>query len=131
MTREELEFIENTMDEIKEKVICAKDLRPFLRDRTLLYGYTCDRKTFHVYLKDMEIHVVTYFTDYSGNTPKPVNLSEVFIKSNEDFISNKRLYPETCDYHFCKLLKRKGIHLPFTTYNEKRPKTDFYGFVVN
>lgn len=23
-------------------------------DRTLLYGYTCDRDTFHVYIKDMK-----------------------------------------------------------------------------
>lgn len=39
MTREEFGFIENTMNNIRERIICAKDLRPFLRDRTLLYGY--------------------------------------------------------------------------------------------
>ena len=28
-------------------------------DRTLLYGYTCDKDTFHVYIKNMKIHIIT------------------------------------------------------------------------
>lgn len=40
-----LEYVEE-----KDKLITGDDLVNE-RDRTLLYGYTCDRKTFHVYLK--------------------------------------------------------------------------------
>jgi hypothetical protein len=32
-------------------------------DRTLLFGYTCDRQTFHVYLKDGEINRIVYDRD--------------------------------------------------------------------
>ncbi len=131
MTREELGFIENTTDNIRERIICAKDLRPFLRDRTLLYGYTCKGKTFHVYLKNEKIHAVTYFVDYTDRVPTPKDMSVIAIEKNEDYIPDKRLYPEACDYHFCELLKKKGIALPFTGYNEERPKDDFYGFTLD
>lgn len=39
-------------------------------------------------------------------------------------------YPETCDYEFCKLLKERGISLPFTGFNEKRTLRDYYGFTL-
>lgn len=51
MTEQEMEMIAR-IDEIRNRPYRAEDLKPFLKDRTLLYGYTCDRKTFHVYLKD-------------------------------------------------------------------------------
>ena len=57
MTEQEMEMIAR-IDEIRNRPYRADDLKPFLKDRTLLYGYTCDRKTFHVYLKDKEIHTV-------------------------------------------------------------------------
>lgn len=129
MTEKELELILYT-DKKKEEVLEAMDLKPQLKDRTLLYGYTCERKTFHVYLKNMKIHVVVYNVDYSGNKPRPVNMREIEVHSNQDYIPDKRLYPETCDYRFCKLLKRYGLWLPFTTYDEKRPKCTFYGYTL-
>ena len=121
-----LKILENE----KESVLCADDLKPHLKYRTLLYGYTCENETFHVYLKDGKIHAVAYFNDYSDDTVKPKNMREIKIENNRDFIPDKRLYPEACDYHFCKLLKLRDIHLPFTTWNEKRAKKDFYGFVL-
>ncbi len=102
-------------------------------DRTLLYGYTMERSTFHVYLKDMKIHTVVYNTDYSGDNPKPKNMIEVEVISNHDYIPDKRLYPERCDYEFCKLLKGNNVHsLPFTTFDTDRhiDKSDFYGFTL-
>lgn len=72
-------------------------------DRTLLHGYTCDRDTFHVYIKDMKIHTVTYRTDYKNNTP--IFMEEIQIAKNDDYIPNKRLYPETCDFEFCEKLR--------------------------
>ena len=129
MTKQEMEMIEK-IDRIKDTPFSAKDLSPFVKDRTLLYGYTCDRKTFHVYLKNMEIHTVTYNVDHSGNKPRPNNMTEISVLSNRDFVPNKRLYPEACDYAFCKLLKNANIYLPFTSFNENRPKKDFYGFTL-
>ena len=129
MTKTELELIEN-IDKTKDKPICADDLKPFLKDRTLLYGYTCDRRTFHVYIKGVKIYTVIYDNDYSGDKIKPKNIKEISVKSNYDYIPDKRLYPETCDYQFCKLLKKCDINLPFTGFNEERLVQDFYGFTL-
>lgn len=129
MTKQEMEMIEN-IDGIKNRPFCAKDLSPLLKDRTLLYGYTCDRRTFHVYLKDLKIHTVIYNVDYSCDNPKPKNMIEISVSSNMDYVPDKRLYPETCDYKFCKLLKNANIKLPFTAFNENRPIQDFYGFTL-
>ena len=129
MNRSEYELIE-VLDNVEESIICAEDLKPHLKNRTLLYGYTCDRATFHVYLKDGKIHIVVYFNDYSSGVVKPKDMFEVIATSNKDFVPDKRLYPEACDYHFCKLLKLRNIHLPFTTWNENRAEQDYYGFTL-
>lgn len=127
MTLRELEFLEN-VNKIDE-LINAKDLLN-TKDRTLLYGYTCARETFHVYLKNNEIHIVIYNNDYSGDYTKPKNMRELAIKSNYDYVPDKRLYPEACDYEFCKLLKERDISLPFTGFNEERTIRDYYGFTL-
>mgnify|MGYP007039915543 FL=1 len=57
-------------------------------------------------------------------------MREISIKSNDNYIPDKRLYPETCDYEFCVLLKERDIYLPFTTYDEKRPLRNYYGFTL-
>lgn len=97
-------------------------------DRTLLYGYTCDRDTFHVYIKDMKIHAVTYRTDYENNAI--IFMEEIQIAKNDDYIPNKRLYPETCDFEFCEKLKKLGCRLPFTTWSDGRSEAQFYGFTL-
>ena len=114
----------------KERVICVDDLKPHLKERTLLYGFTCERETFHVYLKNDEIHIVVYHNDYSGDVAKPKCMREITATSNYSFVPDKRLYPEACDYKFCKLLKSRDIYLPFTTWNENRETKDFYGFTL-
>ena len=113
-----------------DKLIIVEDLKPYITDRTLLYGYTCNRDTFHVYLKNQEIHTVIYNTDYSGKVAKPINMRKVFVKNNQDFIPDKRIYPEASDYTFCKLLKEKNCHLPFTFFNKERKESKFYGFTL-
>lgn len=97
-------------------------------DRTLLYGYTCGRDTFHVYVKDMKIHAVTYITDYKNNAPN--FMAEISVNSNEDYLPDKRLYPEACDYEFCEKLKKLGCHLPFTIWSDGRAEAQFYGFTL-
>ena len=92
-------------------------------DRTLLYGYDCDRNTFHVYLKDENIHVVKY------NSSKILTVLNVF--SNEDYVPNKRVYPQYSDFEFCKLLIEKDVYIPFSNYEEPIKNTDiFVGEVV-
>lgn len=48
--------------------IQAEDLFD-ISDRTLLYGYTCNIDTFHVYVKDKQIHTVLYRVDYQNDMP--------------------------------------------------------------
>ena len=95
---------------LPERRIIGDDLKN-QEDRTLLYGYTCERDTWHVYLKDGKIHVVIY--EYK-QSPREVNTA-----TNEGFVPDKRLYPERCDFEFCKLLADYDVYLPFTTYDEK------------
>ena len=117
----------------EEDIIYAHHLYPYTLDRTLLYGYTCERETFHVYLKDNEIFVVIYNTEYYRGAPTPRNMRRIKVTSNRDYVPNKRLYPERCDYVFCKMLKDKGIQLPFTTWTDGGSATDrdYYGFTLD
>lgn len=119
------------LDEEKYEVITASDLRPYLYDKTLMYGYTCERKTFHVYVKDGEIYVVTYNNDYSTDKVRPKNMEQIIVRSNYDYVPDKRLYPERCEYHFCRMLKEKGVNLPFTTWNDNIDENcKYYGFTL-
>lgn len=127
MTQKEFDILEATNK--KDEVISAKVLSN-TTDRTLLYGYTCARETFHVYLKNGEIHTVVYGNDYSGTSKQPKNIREILVSSNYDYIPDKRLYPEACDYEFCKLLKERNISLLFVAYNENRDVRNFYGFIL-
>lgn len=91
--------------------------------RTLLYGYTCDRDTWHVYLFEGVIYCVVY----SFNCEPEL----VQINDNYDFVPDKRLYPARCDYEFSLLLKMRGVNLPFTCFDSKEltahKSNGFYG----
>jgi hypothetical protein len=57
----------------------------------------------------------------------------VEIRENEDYIPSKRLYPERCDFEFCKLLKETDVNLPFTTFDAKNAeykKGPYYGEIL-
>ena len=90
-------------------------------ERTLLYGYDCNRNTWHTYIKDGEIKTIKY--NYE-ELP-----TELLVNSNAHYIPNKRLYPSACDYEFCKLLKLKGVYLPFTGFEEREVK-QYYGKII-
>ena len=92
-------------------------------DRTLIYGYDIERNMFHLYLKYEKFNFIKY------NSNKEVisygyGLSKICA---EDCIPDKRVYPEACDYYFCKLLMNKGVKIPFTTFNRNRVEKQFYG----
>lgn len=117
MNKEQYEKLDNVSEETI-RIIVASDLRD-MSDRTLLYGYTCDRDTWHVYIQKNHIYTVIYKHD-----DEPCEFS---IGDNTHYVPNKRLYPETCDYEFCKLLKEKGVYLPFTTWQDRPEKKQYYG----
>lgn len=113
--------------------ISVKELRN-KEDRTLLWGYTLERHSHHVYLKDGEIHVVEY-TGEDQSKPDFVlfrHLSDEAMEiEGSHLIPGKRLYPEACDVEFCKLLRLKGFSLPFTTWDDNRQQRQFHGSVSN
>lgn len=125
MNKQEFELVNFTISE-PEVVISPDDLEN-KSDRTLLYGYTCDRDTWHVYIKDEVIHTIWY-----NSREDDIVICELpnYI-SNEQYIPNKRLYPECCDFEFCSLLKNKEVHLPFTTWDDNRDREEeqFYGLI--
>lgn len=110
----------NDLRDISEihKVITISDLKN-TTDRTLIYGYTCERDTWHVYIHKNHIYTVIYKYKESPE--------QIEIKDNYYYVPDKRLYPECCDYEFCKLLKEKGIDLPFTTWTDRKEKKVYYG----
>lgn len=91
-------------------------------NRTLVYGYTKDRGTFHVYLKDGCIHIKIY-----GLRGSEWVMDEDNVLTDESYVPDKRAYPETCDFEFCKLLRYRGICIPFTTWTDGREVKQFYG----
>jgi len=101
-----------------------------LRDktpRTLLYGYTCNRDTWHVYLdKNEQINLAVYEGSRTGNY---ISHSTKMKFEAHSLIPNKRVYPAACDLEFCELLKSKGIEIPYTTY-QKRETKQFHGYLI-
>lgn len=105
------------------KVLTVDDLEN-KSPRTLLYGYTIERMTWHVYLNEQGEIVVMEYDRHTKPVQKPV-------QENQDFVPSKRLYPERCDFEFCKLLTERNIYLSFTTadfedFQEKR----YYGATI-
>lgn len=90
-------------------------------ERTLLFGYTNNRDTFHVYVDGLKLHKVIY------NHQNEI----IFYETGEELklitiVPDKRLYPEACDFEFCSLLKTKSVSLPFTTFNPSRPLDELF-----
>ena len=130
MTKEWFDKL-NTLFNEEANLIRADQLRPYLYNKTLLYGYTCEKETFHVYIKDKQIYVVVYNTECLNGKPVPKNMRQIKVKVNQDYVPDKRLYPERCDYNFCVLLKEKGIDLPFTAFSEGfNWDSPYYGFTL-
>ncbi|MCA1379476.1 hypothetical protein I6F34_01405 [Bradyrhizobium sp. BRP05] len=110
MTEEQLAFL-TRVTELPRMI--GPDQGP---DRTLLYGYDCDRATWHIYQKDGELHRVIYRPSDLDSRTKPEVHDHGPALDAETLSPNKRLYPEACDFDFCAKLKALGVHLSFTTY---------------
>lgn len=116
MNKQEFDALKQVGEKVQ--VLTIEDLTD-KTPRTLLYGYTTNRWTWHVYLSEDGIEAICY--------REPNDLNSITIEENSDFVPNKRLHPEACDFEFCQLLKQEGIPLPFTTWNEEREEKTFYG----
>lgn len=84
-------------------------------DRTLVYGYTLNRDTFHVYMENGVIHRVIY------NFHKGV--IDYAVEPNltaGDCYPDKRSYPESCDREFSYWMAENGRPLCFTTFDVSR-----------
>lgn len=125
MTKRELEILQQIAPE--ENLIDISMLAD-RSDRTLLWGYTCARSSWHVYIGYGDIQLYCY--EGIERWRKTIFHKELNKFEVEEVIPDKRLYPEACDYEFCKLLKSKGAYLPFTIYQENRPYSQFYGEVL-
>lgn len=95
-------------------------------DRTLLYGYDLDRNTIHVYLQKGVLHRLVYRNETM------ISCRTGVFHVEDDLIPSKRLYPERCDFEFCKLLQARGLSLSFTRYPTQSPpqRLPFYGMRI-
>lgn len=107
--------------------IVASDFTFNYIPRTLLYGYTSDRKSWHVYM-DTDYLVRRYVYEH-GKEDQGDLLSSFSALS--DLVPDKRLYPECCDFAFCLYLCKKSIYLPFSKFDERNEFKTYYGVVPN
>jgi hypothetical protein len=85
-------------------------------ERTLAYGFTSDRDTWHCYLHGANIHVLVYkraTNSAVSHLARPTwNVAEL--------APDKRVYPESVDARFALLLLERGQDLPYTRFDENR-----------
>lgn len=108
-----------------DNVISILDL-PAGYEGTLLYGYNCDRTTFHVYAKDEEIHAVTYDSDKSVIKHEHRGGLEV-----DQCYPNKRVYRQETQYFFAKLLKERGAEFSIVDSGANEENCIKYGEFLN
>jgi len=85
-------------------------------DRTLLHGYMVNRQTFHVYLQNEAIHVL--LTTYGRDEPADYYVSKSPLVST--LVPSKRVYPESTDADFVRLLTQRGADVPLLPFDELR-----------
>lgn len=85
-------------------------------DRTLLYGFTCDKATWHVDLDSGQIHLLVYFAR-SGSVVRH-EAREVWPAA--ELLPDKRLYPESTDHQVAVLLQARGLRPPYRAFDEAR-----------
>lgn len=96
-------------------------------DRTLLYGYTCDREAWHVYLENDTINLVKYRS--AGKLSSAASADE-WVAS--ELVPDKRVYPESTDVEFALKLRSMGVAVPYRPFMNSRYEAGkdraFHGF---
>jgi hypothetical protein len=112
MTPEEYQELKKSWQEVP--ALSVDEIEGF--DRTLLYGYMVNRQTFHVYLQDGRIHVL--LTTYGFDQPADYYASGIPLVST--LVPSKRVYPESTDADFVRLLAQRGADVPLLPFDELR-----------
>lgn len=89
-------------------------------DRLLVDGYDTDRQTYQLYLEDGQF--VLRFYGYEDIDLAPVAWRTVDGEAVEvtRLYPNKRIYPETTDFEFVRLLLRRGGTPSLTPWDQAR-----------
>lgn len=111
--------------ENSKAVINVAELDRSAEDRTLLWGYTLERDSFHVYIKDGVLHRVVY--GYPNKLIIHIQGEELACAS---LAPCKRAYPAACDEQFSRLMLEKGQYISYTTFTE-REDIPFHGLVAD
>lgn len=119
MDMEQFKQVQQFVRDIGQKVeskypFYVSQLSDHHEDRTLLFGYDCDRNTWHVYCQNGIVKLHVY--DFEKQT---IRFEDTF-SSWDELIPNKRLYPESCDSEFCGGLVFHKVHMPFLPFSEDR-----------
>ncbi len=105
-------------DEIDE-TINVLEIPESHENRTLLYGYTTERDSFHVYLKGGLIHKAIYRSVKAAGVHDVLSHESKTTWEASELVPNKRVYPESTDADFYALLKLRDVYVSFTVYEEK------------
>lgn len=117
MDRETFEALPTVAENVPE--VSISDVGP--HDRTLLYGYSIDRHSWHVYVQGGEIHLCVYASD---GWVEEHTAAETWPARN--LIPDKRVYPHATEAGFARLLLSRGVSIPFTTFRDDN--ADWTGF---
>ena len=93
---------EQLMDLKKVNEIYIHDL-PENYEGTLVYGYTCNRESFHFYAKDGVFHRLFYV----GNSVVHYDYGGIYEAAQ--CVPDKRVYRQESQYFFLHLLKKRDI----------------------
>ena len=114
MNREEFDSLKNA--EGPDERVWAKDFP----DGTLLYGYTCERETFHVYKMAGQIHRLIY---RGWNPPSDIVDHVHGEHLPADMLHpDKRVYPGRTRLDFVLELTKKGQYVCFTSFSDDEPQ---------
>lgn len=108
------------MERVKESTTIQPAELADQSDRLLVDGYEADRSTFKLYLEAGQF-VLRFFT-YEDRDLAPVawRTTEGEPVEAELLYPRKRVYPETSDYAFMRLLRSRGALPSFASWDQKR-----------
>lgn len=80
-------------------------------DRTLVYGYTVERDTFHLYVKDGRLHRFIYREGLAGLTV--TSYEQAASMHARDMVPSKAIYWRRSDYEACWFLAVLDTYMHF------------------
>lgn len=115
MNREEFDIVTSTVSVVPYVSAADMGMLPE-HERTLLYGYTCERRSWHVYIKDGFIHLLVL----DGTHSEIRHEKKKYDWHIPDLVPDKRAYAESTDFNFALLCRDRSVDIPFTQFDEVR-----------